>query len=344
MDRTRTATPHRLAGARVLVAGGASLVGSHLTRALLERDVAEVIVFDPLAVDARDSLGVLTADARVTMVPGDLTRRAQIVEHMADVDRAVNLAAVMTIGVSRDPAAALDLNIRGHLNFLEAARLRGVAKVVLASSNGVYGYDIGGPVGETEPHHHHGIPPAAAIYGSSKIIGEHLCRMWKARHGLDYLILRFSTVYGEGQHDRAANALYILDTFDRLIAGLRPQLFGDGSESKDFVYAGDVARALCLALDGDQTDAAVNVSGGEGISTAALVSLIGRLIGRDAAPDYLEDSDRVRLPTGPGLHFTNTLAKALLGWQPLMPLDEGIRRLLKDHARRRGLDPATVPD
>ena len=336
--------PHHLKGARILVAGGASLVGSHLARALLARDIGEVVVFDPVAFDAEDSLGELKADPRVTLVKGDLTRPAQIAERMQGVDRAVNLAAFMTIGVAADPARALDLNIQGHINFLEAARLAGVAKVVLASSNGVYGYGIGGAVAESEPHHHAGIPPAAAIYGSSKIIGEHLCRQWKARYGLDYLVLRFSTVYGEGQHYRAANALYIVETFDRLVAGLPPQLFGDGTESKDFVYAGDVAEALCLALDGDQTDDALNISGGRGIATADLVDLIRRLTGRWIEPEFVDDGGRVRLPTGPGLHFTNTRAKDVLGWAPRMPLEEGLRRLLKDHIRRKGLDPATLPD
>jgi UDP-glucose 4-epimerase len=336
--------PNHLPGARILVAGGASLVGSHLTRALLERNVGEVIIFDPVAFDAQDSLGDLKQDPRVRMVKGDLTRLPQIIDQMDGVTRAVNLAAFMTIGVSRDPAAALKLNIQGHLNFLEAARLRGVGKVVLASSNGVYGYGIGGAVAEDEPHHHNGIPPAAAIYGSSKIIGEHLCRMWKSKYGLDYLVLRFSTVYGEGQHYRAANALYIIETFDRLMAGQPPQLFGDGSESKDFVYAGDVATALCLALDGDQTDEIVNTSGGQGISTKDLVDMVCRVAGRRIDPEYVTESGRVRLPTGPGLHFTNARAKEVLGWEPRMPLEEGIRRLLKDHVQRKGLDPATVPD
>lgn len=336
--------PNHLANARILVAGGASLVGSHLTRALLERGVREVVIFDPVAFDAQDSLGVLKADPRVTMVKGDLNRLSQIVDHMDGIDRAVNLAAFMTIGVARDPVAALELNIQGHMNFLEAARLRGVGKVVLASSNGVYGYGIGGAVAEDAPHHHTGIPPAAAIYGSSKIIGEHLCRMWKARHGLDYLVLRFSTVYGEGQHYRAANALYIIETFDRLLAGQPPQLFGDGTESKDFVYAGDVAEAVCLGLDGDATDEILNISGGQGISTADLVDMVCRVAGRRIAPEYITDDGRVRLPTGAGLHFTNTRAREVLGWTPRMPLEEGIRRLLRDHVQLKGLDPALIKD
>ncbi|MFK7944464.1 MAG: NAD-dependent epimerase/dehydratase family protein [Paracoccaceae bacterium] len=325
----------RIAGARVLVAGGASLVGSHLTAALLARDVGEVVIFDPIAFDATDALGSLKDDPRVTMVRGDLMKLHQVVRHMEGVDGAVNLAAYMTLGLSQQPVDALDLNIRGHGHFLEAAVARGVGKVVFASSNAVYGYGIGGPVAEDTPHNNAGIPAPAAAYGASKIIGEQLCRMYYRDHGLDYVVCRFSTVYGENQHYRAANALYIIDTWDRIQAGQRPQLFGDGSESKDFVYAGDVARAICLALEADATDVAVNTSGGEGISTKDLVEMIIRISGRNVEPEYIADDGRVRLPTGAGLHFVNTKARDVLGWIPEMDLEEGIRRLVADHEKRK---------
>lgn len=321
----------QLAGARILVAGGASLVGSHLAAALLARDVAEVIVFDPVAFDAEDALGTLKQDPRITMVRGDLLKLHEVIRHMEGIDGAVNLAAYMTLGLSRAPIDALDLNIRGQGHFLEAAAVRDVSKVVFASSNAVYGYGIGGPVGEDTPHNNAGIPAPAAAYGASKIIGEQLCRMYYRDHGLDYVVCRFSTVYGENQHYRAANALYIIETWDRIQRGERPQLFGDGSESKDFVYAGDVARAICLALEADATDVALNTSGGEGISTKDLVEMIIRISGKNVEPEYIADDGRVRLPTGAGLHFVNEKAREVLGWAPEMALEDGIRRLVADH-------------
>ena len=159
--------------------------------------------------------------------------------------------------------------------------------------------------------------------------------MFYKTHGLDYVVTRFSTVYGENQHYRAANALYIIETYDRLMRGKRPQLFGDGSESKDFVYAGDVARAVCMALEADATDVALNISGGLGISTRDLVALVSRIAGVDIEPEYIVDDGRVRLPTGAGLHFVNTRASEVLGWRPEMDLETGIRRLLADHEARQ---------
>lgn len=325
----------RLQGARILVAGGASLVGSHLAAALLDRDVAEVVVFDPVAFDAQDALGALKDDSRVTMVRGDLMKLHQVVRHMQGIDGAVNLAAYMTLGLSQTPIDALDLNIRGHGHFLEAAVARGVRKVVFASSNAVYGYGIGGGLAEDTPHHNAGIPAPAAAYGASKIIGEQLCRMYYRDHGLDYVVCRFSTVYGENQHYRAANALYIIDTWDRIQRGERPQLFGDGSEAKDFVYAGDVARAVCLALEGTATDVALNISGGRPVSTKELVEMVIRISGKTVEPEYIADDGRVRLPTGAGLHFINDRAREVLGWAPHMALEDGIRRLVADHDRRK---------
>ncbi len=325
----------QIAGARILVAGGGSLVGSHLAAALLERDVGELVVFDPIAFDAEDALGPLKNDPRVRMVPGDLLKPHQIIDEMVGVDGAVNLAAYMTLGLAAHTVDAVDLNVMGHINFLEAARHAGARKIVFASSNAVYGYGIGGAIGEETPHHNAGIPAPAAAYGSTKILGEQLCRIYEAKHGLAHLTLRFSTVYGEGQHFRAANALYIIETYDRLMRGEPPELFGDGLESKDFVYAGDVARAICLALESPVSGEALNISGGEGIATRDLVALVARIAERDIPPVYLAEDGRVRLPTGPGLHFVNTRAAEVLGWRPEMPLEEGIRRLIADRARRR---------
>lgn len=317
-----------LKGARILVAGGASLVGSHLTRELLAKDVAEVVVYDPVLFDAQDSLGALKDDPRVSLVSGDVTKLHQFIEHMDGIDGAVNLAAYMSLGFSQNPWDAVDVNIKGHLNFLESARINKLQKIVFASSSAVYGFGIGGGITEDMPHKTDGIPAPAAAYGSSKIIGEQLCRMYKQNHDLDYLALRFSTVYGEGQHHRAANALYIIETVERLKHGQPPQLFGDGSESKDFVYAGDVARALRMSLESDATDQAMNISGGRSITTQQLVQIITDIVGSDIKPEFIEEDGRVRLKTGKGLHYINDKAHAVLGWKPEMSLEDGLKRLI----------------
>ncbi len=318
----------KIDGGKFLIAGGASLVGSHLVKAMIAGNAAKILVYDPVLFDKTDSLGALKEDPRVHLVPGDVTKLHQFIEQMDGIDGAVNLAAYMSLGFSQNPWDAIDVNIKGHLNFLESARLNNLKKVVFASSSAVYGFGIGGGIAEDMPHKTNGIPAPAAAYGSSKIIGEQLCRMYQQKYGLDYLALRFSTVYGEGQHHRAANALYIIETYERLTRGQAPQLFGDGTESKDFVYAGDVARALVMALESEATDAAMNISGGRSIMTKDLVQMITDIVGSPIQPEYIEDDGRVRLKTGKGLHYINSKAHSLLGWKPEMPLEDGLRRLL----------------
>ena len=319
----------KIHGGKFLIAGGASLVGSHLVKGLLAKNAAEVVVYDPVLFDANDSLGDLKNDPRVRLVSGDVMKLHQFIKHMDGVDGAINLAAYMSLGFLQNPWDAIDVNIKGHMNFLESARINKVGKVIFASSSAVYGFGIGGPITEDMPHKVSDNPPSAVAYGSSKIIGEQLCRMYKQNYNLDYLALRFSTVYGENQHHRAANALYIIDTYERLMRGEPAQLFGDGSESKDFVYVGDVARAILMGLESDATDDAMNISGGRSIPTKELVAMIAKIVGSDLEPEYLQEDGRVRLKSGAGLYYVNTKAFDVLGWKPEMSIEDGIRRLIK---------------
>ena len=151
-------------------------------------------------------------------------RLPQLLAATKGIDGVLHLAAVMSLTMDRDPWTGLDVNIRGTQNAIEAACINGVKKLVFASSNAVYGYGPGivGDLVESTPFHSVGAPPAAILYGASKIVGEQLCRDAYRKRGLNYVVLRYSTVYGERQHYRAANALYIIETHDRVRAGPAP--------------------------------------------------------------------------------------------------------------------------
>src|SRR5438132_11152801 len=134
------------------------------------------------------------------------------------------------------------------LNIVEACRYRGVKKVVFASSVATYGNPEADEVDERTPFSWQTAPPALALYAASKIIGENLLRLYKQRYGLDYVALRYSTVYGERQHHRGVNALHIIESYERIKQGERPVITGDGSEAHDYVYVGDVARANVMTM------------------------------------------------------------------------------------------------
>jgi UDP-glucose 4-epimerase len=331
MTTTQKATALPLKGARILIAGAASLVGSHTADKLLAAGVSQVVLLDNYAFGTPEALAHIKDDPRVKIVKGDLMRLPDLLAATEGMDGVLHLAAYMTLGFAQTPWDAIDVNIRGAQNLLEACRVNKVKKVVMASSNAVYGYGTGivGALEEGGPFHSAGAPPAAILYGASKIMGEQLCRQYFQKHGLNYVVLRYSTVYGERQHYRAANSLYIMETYDRVRRGERPVLPGDGSDTKHFVNVADVARANLAAFESAATDVAVNVSGPEPVTTGELVKLVLDFCGSDLKPEIKADAPgTVRLTSGGAFHIPHDLAGKVIGWQPEVKMKEGIRRLL----------------
>jgi UDP-glucose 4-epimerase len=292
-----------------------------------------VRLFDNFSFGSHDAIAHVEDDPRVTVINGDVMRPHQIAAACEGADGIVQLAAFMTLSMDRDPWAGLDVNVRGVQHVLEAARAMRVKKVIFASSNAVYGYGPGvkGELVEETPFHSAGAPPAAILYGASKIIGEQLCRDAFKRHGQNSVVLRYSTVYGERQHYRAANALYIIETYDALKRGERPKVIGDGSETKHFVYVGDLARANCMALESAATDVAINTSGPAPITTLELVTLIADLAGRsDLKPELIApDPNKVRLTSGGAFRIDHAAAMTAIGWAPKVDMRDGLGRLIK---------------
>ncbi|GAA0334261.1 NAD-dependent epimerase/dehydratase family protein [Sphingomonas oligophenolica] len=326
-------------GGRFMVIGGASLVGAATTAELLARGAAEVRLLDNFSFGSGEAIAHLRDDDRVKVVEADILKLHQLLQTMTGLDGVVHLAAFMTLSMDRDPWAGIDVNVRGVQNVLESCRVNAIRKLVFASSNAVYGYGPGvrGDLVEQTPFHSQGAPPAAILYGASKIMGEQLCRDAHRKNGQDYVILRYSTVYGERQHYRAANALYIVETHDAVQRGARPQVIGDGLETKHFVYVGDLARANCMALASDATDVAVNTSGPDPVTTLELVTMISEISGRpDLTPELVEpDPTKVRLTAGGAFRIDHAEAKNAIGWAPEVRMREGLRRLLawRDAAR-----------
>jgi UDP-glucose 4-epimerase len=343
MTQSRKGAALDLKDARILVAGAASLVGSHTADKLLAAGAKEVVLLDNFAFGTPEAIAHLKGEPRVRVVKGDLMRLPDLLAATEGMDGVLHLAAYMTLGFAQTPWEAVDVNLRGAQNMLEACRVNKVKKVVFASSNAVYGYGPGikGALVEDGPFHSTGAPPAAILYGASKIMGEQMCRQYFQKHGLNYVVLRYSTVYGERQHYRAANSLYIMETYDRVRRGERPVLPGDGSDTKHFVNVADVARANLAAFESAATDVAVNVSGPEPITTGELVRLVLDFCGSKLQPEIKPDAPgTVRLTSGGAFHIPHDKAGELIGWKPEVGMKEGIARLLAwreaDLAKQKG--------
>ena len=320
----------KVKGARIAIVGAASLVGSHTADRLLCAGAAEVVLLD-FAFGSADAVAHLKGDPRIRVVRADILRLPDLMNAVEGMDGVLHLAAYMTLGFDTSPWDAVDVNIRGVQNLLEACRLHRVRKLVFASSNAVYGYGSGiqGALHEDEPFHSRGAPPAAVLYGASKIMGEQLCRQACRKHGLNYVVLRYSTVYGERQHYRAANSLYIMETYDQIRQGHRPVIQGAIDESKHFVYVQDVARANLAAFESGASDVAVNVSGVAPTTVGELVQLVLEYCESDLKPEIRPDEPgKVRLTAGGAFYIPHERATELIGWKPEVGMREGVRRLL----------------
>ena len=321
----------QIEGKRFLLTGGASMIGTHTTELLLEQGAREVVLFDNLSFDKPDgTVDALCRTGRVSLVEGDVLDAAAVREASAGIDGVYSLAGFMSAGIAKNPALGLDVNIRGTRHVLEACVAQGVGRLVFASSSAAYGYGaIGGAIREDEPFHSDRVPAPPALYGASKVIGEQLCHLYRAQHGLPFVALRYSTVYGERQHYRSTNALYIIEAYDRVARGERPILYGDGSETKDFVYVRDVARSNVLAMRSDVAGETFNISGGRPLTTRYLAETIIRLAGSSLTPEYRDPPTAgFRITTDGPFHYDNTKAKRVLGWGPEVSIEDGIERMI----------------
>jgi len=321
----------QIEGTRFLLTGGASMIGTRTTELLLAQGAREVVLFDNLSFDKPDgTVAALCATGRVRLVQGDVLDPAALAQACQGVAGVFALAGFMSAGIAKDPALGLDVNIRGTHHVLQACVAQKVARLVFASSSAAYGYGaIGGAIREDEPFHSDRVPAPPALYGASKVIGEQLCHLFRAQHGLSFVALRYSTVYGERQHYRSTNALYIIEAYDRVARGESPILYGDGSETKDFVYVGDVARANVLAMASDIAGEAFNISGGRELTTRHLAETIIRLAGSTLEPEYrAAPASGFRITTDGPFHYDNAKAQRMLGWSPEVPIEDGIARMI----------------
>jgi UDP-glucose 4-epimerase len=309
-------------GARILVTGGAGLIGS-TTIDLLLRDhaPAQIVVLDDLVRGSRQNLAPALRDARVQLVCGDVSDPAVVRSATEGMDAVIHLAALRITACAADPRRAMEVMAGGSFNVVEAARAAGVARVVAASSASVYGLAEHFPT--REDHHPYG---NQTLYGATKLLLEGLLRAYHAMHGLPYVAMRYFNVYGPRMDRDGKYTEVMIQWMGCLAAGEPPAIFGDGTQTMDFVYIDDVARANVLALRSDMTDEVFNVASGTETSLGALARALARVMGADQlAPAY--GPERSVNPVPRRLASTEK-AERLLGFRAEVGLDEGLRRLV----------------
>jgi UDP-glucose 4-epimerase len=287
---------------RVVVTGGAGFIGSNLVDALLARG-DEVTVVDNLATGKRENL---SPDARLLEV--DI--RDERLE--LDCDVVFHLAAQADVGTSvAKPLYDADVNVRGTVNVLEAARRIG-AQVVFSSTGGAIYGDVERPAGEDTPRR------PVSPYGIAKLAGEEYLLGWNRIHGTGHAVLRFANVYGPRQ-DSSLEGGVVAIFLERMAKGEPTAIFGDGEQTRDFVYVGDVVEALLAAAGG--SGGPYNVGTGDETSVTRLHELCRAVSGMDEPPSYEE----ARLGDARRSVLDVSLIERELGWRPQVSLEEGLR-------------------
>ncbi len=328
-------------GRKFAIVGGASLIGSHIAESLLARDAAKVVLFDNLSLGSRDAVASILADPRASLVRGDVLRIDNLFDALADVDGVFSVVALLTMPLGANPGLGLDVNVRGIANLLEACRFRGIRRVVHSSSVAVYGQDPVPGFDEDRPLSWQGLQPASALYAATKTVAEVLLRLYRQKHGLEFVALRYPTVYGERQHSHGINVLQIVAIYEALRAGQSPILPDDGSEAHDYIHAADVARANVMAMESNLVDASMNIVSGVDATLNDVAALLQKLLGTNLPVAYRPSTGQARFTATPALRFSRALASKQLGWTPEVDLEEGLRRLIAWIERDRGDDLKT---
>lgn len=312
---------------RIVVIGGAGLIGSHIVDQLVEQPVREVVVVDNFVRGTKKNLEQASRSDKLRIVDGSMTDRA-FLDHILDGADGVYLLAALWLGECvAEPRSAIDVNVVGTWNVIEAAMKAKVQRIVFSSSASVYGNAVTTPMTEEHPFNNR------TMYGATKIAGEQFFRAMNEQHELPYVGMRYMNIYGPRMDYKGTYVSVIMKVLDRIEQGLPPIIFGDGTQAYDFIHVRDAARCNILAMQADVVDEFFNVGMGVKTTIRELVGMLLDITGSDLKPEFRpEEQSFVTHRVG-----STEKAERLLGFRATTPLYEGLKTVVEWRRADRAL-------
>lgn len=307
-----------IGGGKFVLVGGGGLIGSHTADLLLREGAGEVVIFEPQGGGGGNLLEA-SGDPRLRLAASaDVLRRESLAEAFEGADGVFHFAAMWLLHCEEQPRRAIDLNVGGTVNVLEACLAQGVKRLVFSSSAAVYGPTEAIPVREDQPLR------AATVYGATKIAAEAILRAYHFRSGLTFAGLRYFNVYGPRQAWQGPYVSVVMKMLNAIESGQGPTIVGDGAESLDMIAVEDCARANLCGMQAQAPQGFYNVATGRGTTLRELAQSLLDLTGSSLAIRHAPGT----ASSGRGLVGSTELAEQEIGFRASIGLREGLKRLI----------------
>lgn len=317
-----------LKGSKIVVVGGAGLIGSHTVDQLIKEDVKEIVIYDNFVRGRAENLSNSLLDPRVRVfdIGGDILQTDILEAAFDGADGVFHLAALWLLQCHEFPRSAFETNVRGTFNVMEACVKKGVKRLIYSSSASVYGDAVREPMDEDHPFNNQN------FYGATKIAGEAMLRAFHHRYKLEFSGLRYMNVYGPRQDYRGAYIAVIMKMLDAIDRGDGPTILGDGSEAFDFVAVEDCGLANVCAMKSNANDRFFNVGTGKRTSLKQLAEMLLEITGCKKPIQFAPRSQATLVRNRIGC---SKRATAEIGFTAQVDLQEGLRRLIDWRSNHR---------
>lgn len=309
----------KITGANIFISGGAGFIGSYVVEQLLPHEPNKIVILDNLMRGSHYNMLSFKDNSKVHFIEGDIRDKSLLESCIKGSDFVYHMAALRINSCAANPAEGFEVMLQATFNLAELCVKHKVKKVIYSSSASVYGLAQNFPTPESDNPYDN-----QTFYGGAKIWGEQLFRSFKFMYGLDYVALRYFNVYGPRMDTDGRYTEVMIKWLDCIRDNRAPAIFGDGTDSMDFVHVKDIAKANVLALLSDVTDEAFNVGDQVETSLKQMLDALLKVNNSNLEPEY-KPANSVN-PVSRRLADVSKAGK-LLKYQPTISLEEGLKEL-----------------